>query len=202
MPLPPLTLPTHTDQQHLWQKTNAQKTCQRNINIFENWIFFNSLLYLNFQQVHLVFIFELSFDIFLNPYIFPDICFSYLTAFSWYFSPIHKEKKRALRKHLKYFIYCFIYCFPVIQKLNLKPSHMLFFTVKGRRASLSSPLKPIKRITGGVCPRRFRVEKGSQRVNIHYIILRRKLVEIFIAFLYHGGGVCVCENPSMKGTFL
>lgn len=127
-----------------------------------DFFFSNSLLYLNFQEVHLVFIFELSFNIFLNPHIFPNICFSYLIAVSWYFSPIHKEKKN-LQKHSKYFIYCFIYCLQVIQKLNLKPSHILFFTVKGTRASSHPLLKPIKRITRGVCPRRFRVEKERER---------------------------------------
>ena len=78
---------------------------------------------------------------------------------------------------------------PVIQKLKPKPDICLFFTLKGRRASLSHLLRPIKCVSGGVFPRRFRIGKGSQCVNIHNIILRRKLVENIYSFSFPWWGV-------------
>lgn len=87
---------------------------------------------------------------------------------------------------------------PILKNRTSNPATCLLCTMKRRRASLSHLLRPVQCVSAGVFPRRFRVGERSQRVNIHYIALRKKLVENSYSFSFPWG----CENPSMKGTFL
>lgn len=119
----------------------------------------------------------LTFCFFIFLLIFPGTCFT--------FPPIHKETTTTTKTY-KNVQNKFPTLLPIVLPVIPNPAACLLFTVKRRRASLSHLLRPTQCVSGGVFPR-FRVGKGSQCVNIHYIALRRKLVENIYSFSFPWG---------------